>query len=102
MSVFVLFNKVYDDVTGEMLACLTGEHEFHTVVSDSHQIRVHFYSDGSVTESGFDASYTTHSPGVTIFVCILTVNLYKKVKLYKKTYIFLLNSLKRQGHHIPQ
>ena len=76
MSVFLLFNQVYDDVTGEMLACLTGYHEGITVVSNSHRMRVHFYSDYTITDPGFDADFYAVSPGVTIFICVLTVNLY--------------------------
>ena len=45
-----------------LLQTNTGSSLPATVTSSTHEMYVHFYTDGSITRYGFAASYTTVTP----------------------------------------
>ena len=56
-DILFAYTKVWDNVTGEILACLQGYMTPITIETTSHEMRVFMYTDYTVRDRGFSAQY---------------------------------------------
>ena len=70
-----LLFQVYDTQSGTQLAQLSGSYTNHAVYSQSNQIHIVFTTDGSVTASGWNVTWTK-SESILTYLDILSENLF--------------------------